>query len=135
MKSSLGEEIGDFALGTIEDGIGIKQEHKDNINLLDSITMSSQSTDECINCPIAGGCGWCTAYNFQETGSPNKRCTYICWMHRARSLAIVYYWNKVFKKNNIDDKIEILLRKEHALQIIDEEEYNMLSELVKKDAE
>lgn len=135
MKSSLGEEIGDFALGTIEDGIGIKQEHKDNINLLDSITMSSQSTDECINCPIAGGCGWCTAYNFQETGSPNKRCTYICWMHRARSLAIVYYWNKVFKKNNIDDKVEILLQKEHALQIIGEEEYNMLSELVKKDAE
>jgi radical SAM peptide maturase (CXXX-repeat target family) len=131
MKSSLGEEIGDFLLGDIHNGIGIKQEHKDNVELLDSITRRSQSTDECWNCPVSTGCGWCTAYNYQETGSPNKRCTYICWMHRSRSLANVYYWNKVYQKNNEDKIFEMHLEKEHALQIISEEEYNMLLELSK----
>ena len=129
MKSSLGEEIGDFALGTLKDGIGILEEHKENINTLNSITRTSQSTDECLNCPIAKGCGWCTAYNYQETGDPNKRCTYICWMHRAKSLAIAYYWNKVFRKHNMNEVFELYLDKELALQIIDEEEYNMLLEL------
>ena len=131
MKSSLGEELGDFTLGSIEEGIGHTEEHKNNIDLLDSITRRSQSTDECYNCPIGRGCGWCTAYNFQETGSPNKRCTYICWMHRARSLANVYYWNKVYKKHNEDTRYELYLDKEHALQLITEDEYNMLLELSK----
>lgn len=129
MKSSLGEELGDFTLGSLEEGIGHTEEHKNNINLLDSITRRSQSTDECYNCPIGRGCGWCTAYNFQETGSPNKRCTYICWMHRARSLANVYYWNKVYKKHNEDTRYELYLDKEHALQLISEDEYKMLLEL------
>lgn len=134
MKSSLGEEIGDFALGTVDDGIGHLEEHKKNIDILDSITRRSQSTDECWNCPIASSCGWCTAYNFQETGSPNKRCDYICWMHRARSLANVYYWNLVYKKNKENKVFPLCLQKEYALQIVSEEEYNMLLEL-SKDAE
>lgn len=132
MKSSLGEEIGDFALGTIQDGIGRTEEHKNNINILDSITRRSQSTDECWDCPVGRGCGWCTAYNFQETGSPDKRCTYICWMHRARSLANVYFWNKVYKKHDDDKVFDLYLDKEHALQIISEEEYNMLLDLTKR---
>ena len=134
MKSSLGDEIGDFALGTVDDGIGHLEEHKKNIDILDSITRRSQSTDECWNCPIGMSCGWCTAYNFQETGSPDKRCTYICWMHRARSLANVYYWNLVYKKNKENKVFPLCLQKEYALQIVSEKEYNMLLEL-SKDAE
>ena len=135
MKSSLGDEIGDFTLGNITDGIGNTEEHKNNINILDNITRRSQSTDECWNCPIGRGCGWCTAYNFQKTGSPDKRCTYICWMHRARSLANVYYWNKAYQKHeeDKDTRYKLYLEKEHALQIISEEEYNMLLELSKQE--
>ena len=129
LKSSLGEEIGDFALGTVDDGIGIRKDHKANIDLLDSITRRSQSTDECWTCPVGLGCGWCTALNYQETGTPDKRCTYICWMHRARSLATVYYWNNVYKKGNEDKVFPLFLPKELALEIISEEEYNMLFEL------
>ncbi len=129
MKSSLGEEIGDFSLGDICNGIGKTEKHKERINILDSITRRSQSTDECWNCPISRGCGWCTGYNFQETGSPNKRCTYICWMHRARSLVNAYFWNKAYIKHNEDIRFPVHLEKEHALQIIDEEEYNMLINL------
>jgi radical SAM peptide maturase (CXXX-repeat target family) len=126
MKSSLGDELGNFDLGDIKNGIGKTERHKNNINILDSISRRSQSTDECWECPIASGCGWCTAYNFQETGSPNKRCTYICWMHRARSLANVYFWNKAYKKHNDDEKYNLLLPQDLALQIISEDEYNML---------
>ena len=60
---------------------------------LDCITRRSQSTDECFNCPIAGGCAWCSAYNYQITGTPDKRVTYICVMHKARVLANEYYWH------------------------------------------
>lgn len=131
LKSSLGEKIGDFALGTVTDGIGIKEEHKTNINTLDRITRRSQSTDECFDCPVSQGCGWCTALNYQETGTPDKRCTYICWMHRARSLATVYYWNKVYQKSEHDkDRVfKLYLPREIALEIISEEEYDMLIEL------
>jgi radical SAM peptide maturase (CXXX-repeat target family) len=131
LKSSLGEELGDFALGHINSGIGKEACHKCNICTLDSITRKSQSTDECWNCPISMSCGWCTALNYQELGTPNARCTYICWMHRARSLANVYYWNQVYKKNNENKAFPLYLEKEHALQIITEEEYNMLLELSK----
>lgn len=131
MKSSLGDELGDFTLGNITDGIGHTEEHKKNIDILDNITRRSQSTDECWNCPVGRGCGWCTALNYQELGTPDARCTYICWMHRAKSLADVYYWNKVYQKHNEDDVFKLYLQKEHALQIVSEEEYNMLLELSK----
>ena len=56
-------------------------------------------------------------------------------MHRARSLANVYYWNKVYEKNNETKVFNLYLEKEHALQLISEEEYNMLYELVEKNKE
>lgn len=135
LKSSLGEELGDFALGDVDHGLGKVECHKCNICTLDSITRRSQSTDECFNCPISLGCGWCTAYNYQELGTPDARCTYICWMHRARSLANVYYWNKVYQKhceldtNGRIKTFDMFLPKELALQIISEDEYDMLYEL------
>ena len=129
LKSSLGEKVGDFALGHINSGIGKEECHKCNICTLDSITRKSQSTNECWRCPISLGCGWCTAYNYQELGTPDARCTYICWTHRARALANVYYWNKVYQKNNENKVFPLYLQKEYALQLISEEEYDMLLEL------
>ena len=75
------------------------------------MTRCSQSTDECINCPIAAGCAWCSAYNYEYFGELNKRATFICIMHKARALANVYFWNKYYR----------------AI----EEEYNMLLDLTK----
>ena len=40
----------------------------------------------------------CSAYNFQEFGTVDKRATYICVMHKARALANVYFWNKYYEK-------------------------------------
>lgn len=135
MKSSLGEQLGDFTIGHVRSGMGVEPQDKKNIEILDAITRRSQSTDECWHCPISSGCGWCTAYNYQETGTPDKRCTYICWMHRARSLANAYYWNKVYKKNNENRVKRVFLQKEYALQLITEDEYNMLIELANGEGE
>lgn len=132
MDTSLGDRVEPFCLGDVENGIGILPKHKDKINILDSITLTSQSTDECINCPIQSGCGWCTGYNYQETGTPNKRVTYHCIMHKARFLATSYLWNKAYKKHNESDRYQFeRIPKEWALEIIDEDEYNMLLELSK----
>ena len=50
-------------------------------------------------------------------------------MHRARSLANVYFWNKLYKQYNMNQKFKMWLPKELALQIIDENEYNRLLDL------
>ena len=71
----------------------------------------------------------CSAYNYQENGTPDCRVTYSCDMHKARSLANVYFWNKYYIKNNIDKVFTMHCPKEWALDIISEQEYNMLKKL------
>ena len=132
MKTSLGCNVVPFRIGDVYNGINVTMPDRERVNLLDSITLTSQSDDECINCPIATGCGWCTAHNYQVTGTPNKRIKSICGMHKARILANVYYWNRVYKEGGYDNEpYPMSVPKEWALEIIDEEEYNMLVELAK----
>ena len=119
----------EITIGSLETGISNTLEDKKTVAMLDSITRRSQSTDECFYCPIAKGCAWCSAYNYEVNGTPNKRVTFICPMHKARVLANVYYWNKLFKKYKMSDKFKLYCPKEWALDIISEEEYNMLKEL------
>lgn len=73
----------------------------------------------------------CSGYNYQEFGTPNKRATYICEMHKARSLANSYFWNKWYHKIGSDKRFIIYCPDEWALKIISEEELNMLKELSK----
>lgn len=129
MPSSLGEKIAPIVVGNIDEGLFTRPEWKETKEFLDSITRRSQSTDECFNCPIARGCAWCSAWNYQHLGSPNKRFTGSCAMHKARSLANVYYWNKYYQKQGLNKKFKMHLPKEEALKIIDIEEYNFLKEL------
>ena len=131
MESSLGEKQKPLKLGNIYTGYLKKTQEKDNYNLISDITRRSQSTDECYYCPIAGGCAWCSAYNYEEFGTPNKRATYICCMHKARALANVYYWNKLYQYLGINKIFTMHIPKEWALDIIDEQEYNYLLNLSK----
>ena len=131
MKTSLGNEVEPYEMGDIYNGIGKTDIHRQRIEYLDTITRRSQSTDECFNCPISSGCGWCSALNYQELGTIDARVTHICEMHKARSLANVYYWNKFYKKHNEDKVFEMHCPKEWALNIITEEEYNKLLDLTK----
>lgn len=129
MKSSLGDDIKPFKIGNIFDGINVTVPDKKRINILDSITATSQSTNECIECPISKGCGWCSGYNYQKFGTVNKRATYICGMHKARSLANVYYWNMIYRKNKVEDRLKMYLDKNECLKFIDINEYDMLLQL------
>lgn len=126
MESSLGDSVEPYLIGNVWDGVMKTPEQIKKVKCLQCITRRSQSTDECFYCPIAEGCAWCTAYNFQEFGTPDKRATYICCMHIARVLSNVYYWNKTYRKQDIGKRFKNNVPKEWALQIISEEEYENL---------
>ena len=130
MESSLGKDIEPLVIGSV-DGLFVKKEEQNIKLMLDSIDRRTESDDECYYCPIASGCSYCVAYNYQSGGLPIRRNKNICLMHKARSLANVYYWNKWYKQNNIKSTFYMHLPKEDAVEIIGEDEYNMLVELSK----
>lgn len=94
MESSLGDSVPPLIIGTTDGGIEATEEQRHIVNCLKCVTRRSQSSDECWRCPIAKGCAWCSAYNYQATGSPDIRVTNICIMHRARAMANLYYWQR-----------------------------------------
>jgi len=126
MESSLGTEIEPLCIGNIYDGILSTERHCQICQEMNSVDRRTQSTDECFFCPIAKGCSWCSAYNYQCFGTVNKRATFICIMHKARSLANAYYWNKVYRIANPSARFKIWLPKEDALKIISEDEFALL---------
>lgn len=75
----------------------------------------------------------CSAYNYQVTGSVDQRVTYICIMHKARSLANAYFWNKYYRKHGGKERFEIHCPDDWALDIISQDELDMLKELSKED--
>ena len=121
-----------FIIGNVEDGI-VNREDSPELNELKSITRRSQSTDECWNCPIAKGCSWCSAYNYDVYGTANKRATFHCIMQKARVLANGYYWNKLYRHLGIDKRFEYHMPDEWALEIVDQDEINMLKNLSKRE--
>ena len=129
MESSLGPDIKPLRIGHVNEGIAQTKCTKDCVDCLNAITRRTQSTDECFYCPIADGCSYCSAYNYQENGTADSRVTYSCDMHKARSLANVYFWNRYYIKNNKNDVFVMHCPKEWALEIISEQEYNMLKKL------
>lgn len=123
MESSVGNNAPPYVIGNINDGLNRLPEHRERVECMNCITRRSQSTDECWNCPIASGCGWCSAYNYECFGTQNRRATYICCMHKARSLACVYYWRRMGKDFPLN------CPKEWAVEIIGEEEYERLANM------
>ena len=126
MPLSLPKNVPAFSVGNLEKGLYETKEDKDKYNFLTSITRKSQSTEECITCPIAKGCAWCSGYNYSKFGTPNKRATYICVMHKARALGNYYFWKNEAIKKHKENKVKLNLQKEEAIKIIGEEEYNKL---------
>lgn len=126
---SLGPDVEPLIVGNISHGIEKTEKEQATCAMLRGITRTSQSTDECINCPIANGCSWCSAYNYEKFGTPNHRATYICCMHKAEALGNVYYWNKLAKKLGIKERIPMRVPREWAIPIIGEEEYDKLCKM------
>ena len=126
MESSLGNQQEPYSIGDVDHGICQTECDRCRVERLKKIDRRTQSTDECFNCPIAEGCSWCTAYNYQIFGTPDARATYICIMHKARALANAYFWNRYYRKNKINKRMKLYIPKEWALDIITEKEWNLL---------
>lgn len=134
MESSLGNDQPPVIIGNVHDGIAATKEQRDCIACLRSITRSSQSTAECMKCPISQGCAWCSGYNYQKFGTANKRATFICCMHKARVLGNLYFWKK-WEMTYPDDPeqgcTEINIPDEWAVEIIGQEEWTRLKTFLK----
>lgn len=130
MESSLGNQVEPIIIGNVNTGIMTDAKCRNCINALKAVNRITQSTEECINCPIAEGCAWCQAYNYQDSGGDfNHRATYICIMHKARALANAYFWNLYYWKHNENKRFKIWLPDEECLKIISKEELEELKML------
>ena len=90
-------------IGNVKDGI--------NKNLLRPFLMLdrvTQSPKECIDCEVASGCAWCQGENYDaaETNTIYQRAIAICKMHKARVRANNYYWNKLYRKLELEGERE-----------------------------
>lgn len=86
-------------IGDIEQGIDYNK-----LRPFLSLYRCTQSTDECIDCEVAGGCAWCQGENYDAayTDTIFQRATAICKMHKARVRANNYYWNKLYRKLELE---------------------------------
>jgi uncharacterized protein len=78
-------------IGNCFDGIDLNK-----VRPFVALTLTSQSSRECIECDVATGCAWCQGanYDFADSDTIYKRATYLCAMHKARVRANAYFWNK-----------------------------------------
>lgn len=82
-------------IGNVDDGID-----KNKLRPFLTLDRLTQSKPECVDCEVASGCAWCQGENYDaaETNTIFQRSTAICKMHKARVKANNYYWNKLFRK-------------------------------------
>lgn len=90
-------------IGNVKDGID-----KNKLRPFLTLDRTTQSPQECINCEVASGCAWCQGENYDaaETNTIYQRSTAICKMHKARVRANNYYWNKLYRKLELEGKRE-----------------------------
>jgi len=84
-----------WIIGNIKDGID-----KNKWRPFLTLDRCTQSPQECIDCEVASGCAWCQGENYDsaDTVTVYQRSTAICKMHKARVRANNYYWNKLYRK-------------------------------------
>jgi len=133
MEMSLGKDQPKLPIGNVDDGLMQTEKQKLVVEQLHSINRRTQSTDECFFCPIAEGCSWCSAWNYQLFGTPDKRCTRICPMHKARALFNYYFWNKYYIKYGISKTMKVNIPEEWALEIISKKEFEEIKDLELKE--
>lgn len=90
-------------IGNVRDGID-----KNKLRPFLTLERTTQSPNECIDCEVAGGCAWCQGENYDAAETPTiyQRATAICKMHKARVRANNYYWNKLYRKLELEGERE-----------------------------
>lgn len=86
-------------IGNVHDGID-----KNKLRPFLTLDRTTQSRQECIDCEVASGCAWCQGENYDaaDTNTIYQRATAICKMHKARVRANNYYWNKLYRKLELE---------------------------------
>ncbi|MBQ8065683.1 MAG: radical SAM peptide maturase, CXXX-repeat target family [Prevotella sp.] len=90
-------------IGNVWDGID-----KNKLRPFLTLDRTTQSPQECIDCEVASGCAWCQGENYDaaDTNTIYQRSTAICKMHKARVRANNYYWNKLYRKLELEGQRE-----------------------------
>lgn len=90
-------------VGNVDDGLDFNK-----LRPLLTLDRCTQSSTECIDCEVASGCAWCQGENYDAADTPTvyQRATAICKMHKARVRANNYYWNKLYRKLELEGKRE-----------------------------
>lgn len=88
-----------WKIGNINDGID-----KNKLRPFLTLDRCTQSTPECKDCEVAEGCAWCQGENYDAADTPTvyQRATAICKMHKAHVRANNYYWNKLYRKLELE---------------------------------
>ena len=118
-----------YRIGDVESGLAVRPDDVARLDALRRITRQSQSEQRCLDCPINQGCAWCTAYNYEKTGTPDKRVTYICDMHKARVLAQCYHHNRLHLLDSAHAAKAMNVPRDWAVEIVGEAEYEALRAL------
>lgn len=86
-------------IGNVNEGID-----KNKLRPFLTLDRCTQSSSECIDCEVASGCAWCQGENYDaaESDTIYQRATAICKMHKARVRANNYYWNKLYRKLELE---------------------------------
>ncbi|MGJ0553177.1 radical SAM peptide maturase, CXXX-repeat target family [Phocaeicola vulgatus] len=103
-----------WIIGNVYDGID-----KNRLRPFLALDRCTQSTQECIDCEVASGCAWCQGENYDAADTPTiyQRSTAICKMHKARVRANNYYWNKLFRKLELEGKRDEFENKKCSISI------------------
>lgn len=90
-------------IGNVWDGID-----QNKLRPFLTLDRTTQSPQKCIDCEVASGCAWCQGENYDaaDTSTIFQRATAICKMHKARVRANNYYWNKLYRKLEMEGKRE-----------------------------
>lgn len=90
-------------IGNVHDGID-----KNKLRPFLTLDRTTQSPAKCLECEVASGCAWCQGENYDAADTPTiyQRATAICLMHKARVRANNYYWNRLFRKLELEGERE-----------------------------
>lgn len=89
-----------WIIGNVKDGI-----NPNRLRPFLTLDRTTQSPEDCLRCEVASGCAWCQGENYDaaQTHTVYQRATAICKMHKARVRANNYYWNKLFRKLELQE--------------------------------
>ena len=105
-----------WIIGNVHDGLD-----KNKLRPFLTLDRCTQSNKECVECDVASGCAWCQGENYDAADTPTvfQRATAICKMHKARVRANNYYWNRLYRKLELEG-----IAKENAAKHVKTESSN-----------